>query len=107
MFINTAVIFPEGSVLKIRFRLNRTDVELETRAEVRYCLVEAHVAVGMTVELEIRLPMNQASNAPVLIRATSLVVRSKPTLGDTTFPFEIAAEIQRLHSSRPPQVSAA
>jgi hypothetical protein len=38
MFIQTGRHFPEGAVLKIRFQLARTQVELSTRAEVRYCL---------------------------------------------------------------------
>jgi hypothetical protein len=64
------------------------------------CLVEARISVGMQIELEISLPMYAASDAPVLIRATSHVIRSKPAFGETTFPFEIAAQIEQLHSSR-------
>ena len=38
MFINTSRNFPEGAVLNVRFRLAQSDVEIATRAEVRYCL---------------------------------------------------------------------
>jgi len=37
MFINTPVHFPEGSVLKVSFRLGRSNHHIETRCEVRYC----------------------------------------------------------------------
>lgn len=46
MFINTARYFPQGAVLKISFRLVRTNVLITTRAEVRYCLE----GVGIGVE---------------------------------------------------------
>lgn len=45
MFINTPKEFAEGSVMKLRFRLTRTDVVVQTRCEVRYCL--AGVGVGV------------------------------------------------------------
>ena len=38
MFINTRTDYPEGAVLKLRFRLSRTGVLVQTRCEVRYCL---------------------------------------------------------------------
>ena len=46
MFINTRTEYPEGAVLKLRFRLTRTGVVFETRCEVRYCLR----GVGIGVE---------------------------------------------------------
>ncbi len=46
MFINTAEQFPEGAVLRIRFRLNRLNYEVRARGEVRYCLP----GVGLGVE---------------------------------------------------------
>lgn len=46
MFINTANEFPEGAILKLRFRLSRTGVVIQTRCEVRYCLR----GVGIGVE---------------------------------------------------------
>ena len=46
MFINTARRFPEGAVMKLRFRLSRSGVEVHARGEVRYCLP----GVGIGVE---------------------------------------------------------
>lgn len=46
MFINTARYFPQGAVLKVGFRLARTNVEILVRAEVRYCLE----GVGIGIE---------------------------------------------------------
>src|SRR5438094_8192619 len=37
MFIPTSRIFPVGSVLKIRFRLPRSNFQVNVRAEVRHC----------------------------------------------------------------------
>jgi hypothetical protein len=45
MFINTSTEYPEGAVLKLRFRLARTGVVIETRCEVRYCLRGVGVGV--------------------------------------------------------------
>jgi hypothetical protein len=45
MFINTARHFPEGAVIKVHFRLIRSNHEVNTRAEVRYCL--SGVGVGI------------------------------------------------------------
>ncbi|MBZ5660270.1 MAG: PilZ domain-containing protein [Acidobacteriia bacterium] len=46
MFIQTARRFPEGAVLKVRFRLVRSFYEVLARAEVRYCLP----GVGIGIE---------------------------------------------------------
>jgi hypothetical protein len=46
MFINTARRFPEGAVMKLRFRLSRSGIEVHARGEVRYCLP----GVGIGVE---------------------------------------------------------
>ena len=46
MFINTSRSFPEGAVLKVRFRLACSGREIRARAEVRYCLP----GVGIGVE---------------------------------------------------------
>jgi len=46
MFIHTGHHFPEGAVLKVRFRLARSRYEVHARAEVRYCLP----GVGIGVE---------------------------------------------------------
>jgi hypothetical protein len=45
MFINTGVVFPEGSVLKLSFRLARTGAKIAARCEVRYCLAGAGLGV--------------------------------------------------------------
>jgi PilZ domain len=45
MFINTNRRFPEGAVLNVKFRLALSGVEVQARAEVRYCL--AGVGVGV------------------------------------------------------------
>jgi len=45
MFINTAHNFPVGGILAVRFKLAHSGVEINTRAEVRYCL--AGVGVGV------------------------------------------------------------
>jgi hypothetical protein len=46
MFINTPAKLPQGSVLKLHFRLARTGFDVSTRAEVRFCLP----GVGIGVE---------------------------------------------------------
>ena len=38
MFLNTSTHFPEGAVVNLRFRLTRSNIEVQTRGEVRYCL---------------------------------------------------------------------
>jgi hypothetical protein len=45
MFINTRTEYPQGAVLKLRFRLSRTGIVIETRCEVRYCLRGVGVGV--------------------------------------------------------------
>jgi hypothetical protein len=45
MFINTLDSFPEGAVLKVRFRLARSNHRIQTRCEVRYCLPGVGVGV--------------------------------------------------------------
>jgi hypothetical protein len=46
MFINTSTHFPEGAVVNLRFRLARSNIEIRTRGEVRYCLP----GIGIGVE---------------------------------------------------------
>jgi hypothetical protein len=46
MFVNTALHFPEGAVVNLRFRLSLSNVEVQTRGEVRYCLP----GIGIGVE---------------------------------------------------------
>jgi hypothetical protein len=45
MFIHTTRIFPEGSILKVRFRLRRSNTPINVRAEVRHC--EPGLGVGV------------------------------------------------------------
>jgi len=45
MFVNTNVEFAEGSILKLRFRLSRSGVLVQTRCEVRFCLKGVGVGV--------------------------------------------------------------
>jgi hypothetical protein len=46
MFINTAADFPEGAILRVSFRLAKSNHPIDTRCEVRYCLS----GVGIGVE---------------------------------------------------------
>jgi hypothetical protein len=45
MFINLSEPFPQGAVLRLSFRLPRTQRLIETRCEVRYCLPGVGVGV--------------------------------------------------------------
>src|ERR1019366_8764034 len=45
MFINTPAGFPEGAILKLGFRLAKSDQIVDVRCEVRYCV--AGVGVGV------------------------------------------------------------
>ena len=45
MFVNTNKELAEGSVLKLRFRLSRTGVLVQTRCEVRFCIKGVGVGV--------------------------------------------------------------
>ena len=46
MFVNTSTHFPEGAVVNLKFRLTRSNIEVQTRGEVRYCLP----GIGIGVE---------------------------------------------------------
>ena len=48
MFVNTSTHFPEGAVLILRFRLTHSNIEVQTRREVRYCLP----GIGIGVEFD-------------------------------------------------------
>jgi len=48
MFVNTARYFPEGSILKLSFRLSRSNYAVEARGEVRYCLEGVGVGIQFT-----------------------------------------------------------
>ncbi len=76
MFINTGSTFPEGAVLNVRFRLAISDVEVRSRAEVRYCLPGVGVGVefvdispeavaAIEKEIEISSGQGPASRAPI------------------------------------------
>ncbi len=45
MFVNTSTHFPEGAIVHLRFRLTRSNVEVQTRGEVRYCLAGTGIGV--------------------------------------------------------------
>jgi len=45
MFLNTATSFPEGTVLKVQFRLAKSNHRVEARCEVRYCVPGIGVGV--------------------------------------------------------------
>ena len=45
MFVNTSTHFPEGAIVNLRFRLTQSNVEVQTRGEVRYCL--SGIGVGV------------------------------------------------------------
>ena len=45
IFVNTSTHFPEGAVLNLRFRLTHSNVEVQTRGEVRYCLPGTGIGV--------------------------------------------------------------
>ena len=45
MFVNTSTHFPEGAVINLRFRLTQSNVEVQTRCEVRYCLPGTGIGV--------------------------------------------------------------
>jgi hypothetical protein len=53
MFINTSADFPEGAILKVSFRLAKSNYPINVRCEVRYCLPGVGVGVefiGMSSE---------------------------------------------------------
>jgi hypothetical protein len=45
MFVNTSTHFPEGAVVNLRFSLTHSNVEVQTRGEVRYCLAGTGIGV--------------------------------------------------------------
>jgi len=77
MFINTGIAFPEGSILKLSFRLARTGAKIATRCEVRYCLPGAGLGVefvglpaecARAIEAEIGMARRQSKPARRLRR---------------------------------------
>jgi hypothetical protein len=79
MFVNTTTHFPEGAVVNLRFRLTRSNIEVQTRGEVRYCLhgigigvefvgigLEALRAIEQEIEASSKLrPQEQAPSMTV------------------------------------------
>ena len=45
MFVNTSTHFPEGAVVNLRFCLTHSNLKVQTRGEVRYCLPGIGVGV--------------------------------------------------------------
>jgi hypothetical protein len=45
MFLNTSTHFPEGAIVNLRFRLTHSNLEVQTRGEVRYCLPGTGIGV--------------------------------------------------------------
>jgi hypothetical protein len=69
MFINAVKRFPEGAIMKLRFRLNRSGIEIHARAEVRYCLP----GVGIGVEF--------IGLSPDYVRAIEEEIAGTPVIG--------------------------
>ena len=69
MFINTVRRFPEGAILKVRFRLSRSGIEVQARGEVRYCLA----GVGIGVEF--------IGLAPEYLHAIEEEIAGTPVIG--------------------------
>lgn len=78
MFINTARRFPEGAVLDLRFRLEFTGAEVQTRGEVRYCLPGVGVEFIGIPESAIRAILAEIESADHVIPAKTQRVRPKP-----------------------------
>jgi PilZ domain len=76
MFINTAADFPEGAILKVSFRLAKSNHPIDTRCEVRYCLS----GVGIGVEFVDMHPDDQKAIAKETdTPGLSFKLTSKPT----------------------------
>jgi hypothetical protein len=71
MFFNTNRTFPEGAVLNVQFRLANSGVEIQTRAEVRYCLS----GVGVGVEF--------VDISPKAVRAIEEEIASRGKAGES------------------------
>jgi len=77
MFINTLDSFPEGAVLKVRFRLARSNYRVQTRCEVRYCLP----GVGVGVEFIDIAPRDEKAIRKEIREFTKPHSRKKSTNG--------------------------
>ncbi len=73
IFINTGRTFPEGTVIKVRFRLTHSGYEVKVRGEVRYSLQGVGIGVKFidlspeakrSIEEEMALPEIPAAPEP-------------------------------------------
>jgi hypothetical protein len=76
MFVNTSTHFPEGAILKVRFRLTQLNLEVQTRGEVRYCLP----GIGIGVEF-VALGAEASRAIEKVLRAFSRPPHPKRKLG--------------------------
>ncbi len=82
MFVSTNRAFPEGAVLSLRFRLAHTQVEVQTRCEVRHCLPGVGIGVefiGITPEAEQQIAREIAFETRSERRHTKSSARKKRT----------------------------
>jgi len=65
MFVHSPKPFPEGSVVKIHFRLRRMDFAVDVRAEVRHCIPGVGFGVEfLDLEPEARWAIDQELGSP-------------------------------------------
>ena len=86
MFINTAADFPEGAILKVSFRLTKSNYPISVRCEVRYCLSGVGIGVefiGMpptdqhAIAIETRAPITSFKLPPTTRTRTRQAPRKK------------------------------
>jgi hypothetical protein len=70
MFVHSPKPFPEGSIVKVHFRLRRVDFAVNVRAEVRHCIpgvgfgvefLDLEPAARTAIERELGLPNSGSS----------------------------------------------
>ena len=65
MFIHSPKPFPEGSIVKVHFRLRRIDFAVNVRAEVRHCIAGVGFGVEfLDLEPEARWAIEQELGVP-------------------------------------------
>ena len=70
MFVNTSTHFHEGAILNLRFRLTRSNAEVQTRGEVRYCLPGIGIGVEFVgIRPEAVRAIEKENRAPYRTRA--------------------------------------
>jgi hypothetical protein len=74
MFINTGADFPEGAILKVSFRLVKSNHPIDVRCEVRYRLA----GVGVGVEFIGMAAANQAAIAKEILAPPPRFKRKRP-----------------------------